>query len=298
MFPANFKYHRVDSFAQAVAALQDLGPEAKLMAGGQTLIPMMKLRLLRPVYLVDLGRIADGGGVTINSHGVEIGALATHKSVGGSEAASLFPVIGDCALGIADAQERSMGTLGGSLAEADPCSCWPTLLMALQAEVKCLGPGGARQQTVRELLRDAYSPALNECELMTSIVIDRRHLEGHGAFVAFKRAAPAYPTASVALQLQITGNRVTQIGLALGCVGLTPLAVDGAFALLEGRELTAAAIDDVAALASETAEPFDDNKGTSAYKRSLVKGLVRRAFRITEQRRCGLPTEPTHTYYG
>ena len=298
MFPANFTYHRVDSFAQAVAALHELGPEAKLMAGGQTLIPMMKLRLLRPVHLVDLGRIADGRAVTVDAHGVEIGALATHKSVGGSVVASLFPIIGDCALGIADAQVRSMGTIGGSLAEADPCSCWPTLLMALQAEVNCLGPEGARQQTVRELLRDAYSPALKEDELMTSIVIDRRYLDGHGAFVAFKRAAPAYPTASVALQLQIVGNRVTQIGLALGCVGLTPLAVDGAFALLKGRELTAAAIDDVAALAAETAEPLDDNKGTATYKRSLVKGLVRRAFRIAEQRRCRLPTEPTHTYYG
>ena len=160
MFTANYTYHRVKSFQEAVAALQNLGPEAKLLAGGQTLIPMMKLRLLRPAHLVDLGRISDGNAVTITDESVQIGALASHTAVSRSEAAYQFPVIADCALGIADVQVRSMGTVGGSLAEADPCSCWPTLLIALGAEVICLGPEGVRKQTVRELLQDAYSPAL------------------------------------------------------------------------------------------------------------------------------------------
>ena len=191
-----------------------------------------------------------------------------------------------------------MGTIGGSLAEADPCSCWPALLVAFDARVRCLGPKGERVQTLRSLLKDAYTPALGEAELITSVEVDRAALEGHGAFVAFKRAAPAYPTASCALQLAMDGERVRSVRLALGCVALTPIVIDAAQTILEGGALSAQKIDELGTLAAQAAEPVADNKGSEAYKRSLIQGLVRRAFSIVQSRRAGQPHAATHTYYG
>ncbi len=298
MFPANYRYHRAESFAAASAALQAFGTDAKLLAGGQTLIPMMKLRLVKPSHLIDIGRLATGHAITGEGAVISIGALATHASVGTSDLARTYPVFADCGLGIADVQVRNMGTLGGSLAEADPSSCWPTLLLALGARVRCLGPDGERVQTVRSLLKDAYTPALDSAELITSVEIDRAALEGHGAFVAFKRAAPAYPTASCALQVAMDGERVRSVRLALGCVALTPIVIDGVQAILQGNALNAKKIDEAGELAAQAAEPVDDNKGSEAYKRSLIQGLVRRAFSIAQSRRAGQPHAATHTYYG
>lgn len=297
MFPANYRYHRVASFAEACQALEAC-EDAKLLAGGQTLIPMMKLRLLTPGELIDLGRLEDGRYASWRGDTLEIGALTTHAAIAASEAARAYPILSDCGLGIADAQVRNMGTIGGSLAEADPCSCWPAALLALDARVRCLSPRGQRTQTVAELLRDAYTPNLEDAELITAIEIDREMLEGVGAFVAFKRAAPAYPTASCALRLSFDGDRVQRIGLALGCVALTSLRVPGVEEALKGQVLTDGLIDEVAAWAAETAEPVADNKGSEAYKRSLVQGLVRRAFDVALCRRNGIPHTETHTYYG
>ncbi|MGQ0653885.1 MAG: FAD binding domain-containing protein, partial [Betaproteobacteria bacterium] len=257
-----------------------------------------KMRLVRPSDLVDLGGIGRGRDTVEVSASLRIGALATHAALGASEPASRYRAIADCALGIADVQVRNLGTIGGSLAEADPSSCWPALLVALEANVRCLGPKGERMQPVRTLLKDAYTPDLGEAELITEVQIPRDSLEGHGAFVAFKRAAPAYPTASCALQLAMQGDEVRSLRLALGCVGLTAIAVDGAQPLVAGRPLSADRIEHVAAFAAEKCEPVPDNKGSEAYKRSLVRGLVRRAFGIVQARRAGRPHEPTHMYYG
>jgi carbon-monoxide dehydrogenase medium subunit len=135
----------------------------------------------------------------IGDHAVEIGALARHGDIGKSQLAAIYPIIHDCALGIADAQVRNMGTIGGSLAEADPSSCWPALMVALDAQVLCQGPNGERIQRVRELLTDAYTPNLVKGELITRVAISRQALDGFGAFVAFKRSASAYPHRNGAL---------------------------------------------------------------------------------------------------
>lgn len=298
MFPASFEYHRATSFADASRALRQFGPDARLMAGGQTLIPMLKLRLVRPSHLVDLGGVVESRGVELGPDALVIGALATHAAIAGSPAASRFPIVADCGGGIADAQVRNLGTVGGSLAEADPCGCWPTLLSALDARVRCSGPDGERTVAVRELLRDAYSPALRDAELLAEVVVDRAALDGDGAFVAFKRAAAAYPTASCALQLQMRGEVVERVRLALGCVAMTPVVVDEATAILQGERPSAALVGQVADAAARQAQPLSDNKGSEEYKRSLVRGLVARAFEIVQRRRAGQPHPPTHTYYG
>src|SRR5262245_11845013 len=142
MYPCSFRYHTAASFDEACVLLAKLGPDAKPIAGGQTLIPMIKLRLLRPSDLVDLRRISGAQNIRESKEAIEIGALARHQDIGKSEIANRYPILKDCALGIADVQVRNMGAIGGSLAEADPSSCWPALLVALDARVRCIGPGG------------------------------------------------------------------------------------------------------------------------------------------------------------
>jgi carbon-monoxide dehydrogenase medium subunit len=298
MYPASFRYHRATSFEEAAAALLSLGDNAKVMAGGQTLIPMMKLRLIKPSDLIDLAGISGASGIAETDGTVRIGALARHADIGGSATAARYAILQDCALGIADPQIRNMGTIGGSLAEADPCSCWPALLVALDARVLCVGPSGRREQPVRTLLADAYTPNLEPGELITEIVIDRSSLADFGTFVAFKRCAPAYPTASCALCIAYDGDRVARLRMGFGCVGLTPLALDQAADVARGRVVNAELIDEVATLASDSVDPFEDNKGSAAYKRSLVRGLMRRAFANVERRRRGEPVMETHSYYG
>ena len=297
MYPSNFRYHRAASFEQACALLAKLGPDARPIAGGQTLIPMMKLRLLKPSDLVDLRGIAGAEDIRETDEIIEIGALARHQDIGKSEIAARYPILKDCALGIADVQVRNMGTIGGSLAEADPSSCWPALLVALDARVRCVGGGGTREQSVVELLADAYTPNLGPGELIERILIHRSALSGFGSFVAFKRAAPAYPTASCALVVHYDGDRVGSARLGFWCLGLTPSVLDLS-EQLGGKAVTPALVQEVADIAAAFVEPFADNKGSEAYKRSLLKALVKRAFDNVERRRNGETVKETHFYYG
>lgn len=298
MYPAKFDYHRASSFADAAAALAEAGDDGKALAGGQTLIPMLKLRLLRPQLLVDLGGIREAREIGADGDVIEIGALARHAEIARSDLGRRYPILRDCALGIADVQVRNMGTIGGSLAEADPSSCWPALLVALDGAVLCENPEGERAQSVRDLLADAYTPALDAGELITRVAIERESLEGHGAFVAFKRCAPAYPTASCALQVRYEGDVVASVRMGFGCMGLTSLPYDEADVLAAGSPVTDALVERIGEAASAAVEPVEDAKGTAAYKRSLVRGLVRHAFAIVEARRQGRPHEETHRYYG
>ncbi|MET0278013.1 MAG: xanthine dehydrogenase family protein subunit M [Pseudorhodoplanes sp.] len=297
MYPSAFRYHKAATFGEACDMLVKLGPDARPMAGGQTLIPMMKLRLVSPSDLVDLGGIEGAQEIQESGDTVEIGALARHQDIGKSALAAHYPILKDCALGIADVQVRNMGTIGGSLAEADPNSCWPALLVALDAKVICVSKDGTREQAVRDLLADAYTPNLEPGELITKILIDRKALSGEGTFVAFKRAAPAYPTASCALTIQYDGETVCSARFGFGCLALTPLAMD-ATAALAGKTVTSKLIQDIAETAAAFVEPITDNKGTEAYKRSLLKGLVKRAFDVVERRRRGEAVTETHFYYG
>jgi carbon-monoxide dehydrogenase medium subunit len=298
MYPSGFNYTRAATLEDAVALLERLGPDAKLIAGGQSLLPLLKLRLLQPSHLVDIGRVEGVRNIQWSDGVLKIGALVTHARAARAEATRAFPIVRDCAGGIADEQVRSLGTVGGALAEADPSSCWPTMLLALDAQVHSLGPQGRRVQSVRSLLRDAFSPNLGGCELLESVHIHSDALAGQGAFVAFKRAAGAYPTASVALQVAFNGSQVTRVGLSLGCVGPTPLVVDGATEAVRGHPLDAVAVRKLQDMAASTAHPESDNKGSADYKRSLVQGLVRRACAVIEARRAGGAVPETHTYYG
>ena len=298
MYPSRFDYIKVASFSEASAALVDGGSDAKLMAGGQTLIPMMKLRLLAPKLLIDLTGIQGADEVTLGDDLIEIGALTRHGVAGKSEAAKTFAIIQDCALGIADAQVRNMGTIGGSIAEADPCACWPAVLTTLDAVALCEGSEGTRVQSIRTLLADAYTPALTMGEIITRIAIPRESLDGFGTFVAFKRSAPAYTTASCALQVNLDGDIVRSLRIGFGCLGLTALPFDAANEIAAGKVFNEALAKLIGDAASQFVEPLSDNKGSEAYKRNLARGLVIRAFDVIARRRAGIEVRDTHHYYG
>lgn len=298
MYPARFEWHRASSFKEASDALLALGPDAKLIAGGQTLIPMMKLRLLRPTDLVDISRVASASEIQLDEHELRIGALARHYEVGISAVANPYPMLRDCALGIADPQIRNMGTVGGGLAEADPSGCWPTLLVGLDAEALCVGRNGERLVKVRDLLVDAYSPALEPGEIIAQIRISRASLSPTSAYVVFKRSAPAYPTASCAVSVNFEDDVIASLKIGIGCAALVPYSPSEVEESISGERLTPSLIDQIADYAAELAEPFDDNRGSAEYKRTLVSALVKRAFSTVERRRAGPGQFKTHTYYG
>jgi aerobic carbon-monoxide dehydrogenase medium subunit len=299
MYPAPFRYHRAKSLAAAVSLLQDLGEEAKVLAGGQSLIPLMKLRLARPAELVDLNFIPGLSYVEARDGELRIGALARHAEIENAPATGRIPILHDCASGIADVQVRNRGTIGGSLAEADPSGDWAAVLLALGAEVRCLGPAGERSLPLGAFLLDAYTTALGPAELLREVIVKHPGKNSGGAYLAVKRSAPVYATAAAAVQLTMADAATCERAeIVLGCVGLLPIrAAEAAAALLE-KPLTPKTIQAAGEAAMAAADPQPDLRGTKEYKRLLVGALVRRAIAAAARRARGETVELSHDYTG
>jgi aerobic carbon-monoxide dehydrogenase medium subunit len=225
MYPRAFTYHRAGSLKEAVTMLSQLGEGAKLLAGGQSLIPLMKLRFANPVHLVDLNFISGTSYVRELDDALHFGPLTRHAEIEKSASTARVPILRDCAAGIADVQVRNRGTIGGSLAEADPSGDWATVLLTISCEVRCTGTAGERTLQLSEFLKDAYTTTLAHDEVVSEVVVKVPPRNSGGAYIAFKRTAPVYPTASAAVQLTMEGDRCKDVAIALGCVGLLPIRV-------------------------------------------------------------------------
>src|SRR5579864_4707104 len=219
MFPRAFQYHRAGSLREAATLLAQLGSEAKLLAGGQSLIPLMKLRFANPAHLVDLNFVPGTSYIRQEGGGLRVGALACHADIENSPAAASIPILHDCAAGIADVQIRNRGTIGGSLAEADPSGDWAAVLLTQKTEVHCLSPRGERTVPLAAFISDAYTTVLERDELVREIVVKPPEKGSGGAYLAFKRSAPVYPTASAAVQLTMKDDVCSDAAIVLGCVG-------------------------------------------------------------------------------
>ena len=297
MYPAPFRYHRVESVDEAVAKLTELGDGARALAGGQTLLVFLKQRFDEPTDLVDIGRIPGLDNIeTVGQEG-RIGALATHAQIAASGLAAAVPIVRDCAIGIADNQVRSRGTIGGSVATGDPSCDWPVLLHTLDAQVDCRGVGGNRTVDINEFVVDLYETVLQPDEIITAVRFGLPKPGSGGAYCAFKRCAPAYPTVSVGVQLTLDGGAVGHVRIALGSVGLTPIRAHDAEVELQGHELTEDRIDQAAAAAAAEAEPLDDQRGSPEFKRHVVRSLTKRAIGIAIRRAKGEQVENSHEYY-
>lgn len=282
-----------------MAVLSELGEEGRPLAGGQSLIPLMKLRLARPAVLVDLNSIPGLSQIDKRNGAIRIGALARHAEIADSELASAVPILHDCAAGIADAQIRNRGTIGGSLAEADPSGDWAPVLLTLPTEVHCIGPKGARTIALSDFLKDAYTSALENGELVREVTVKIPPKNSGGAYVAFKRSAPVYASASAAVQLTMADRDMCQQArIYLGCVGLLPVHAEAAEKELRGRKVTPQAILAAGEAAMEAAQPHSDMRGSAEYKKVLVKSLVKRAIEAALRRSRGEQVKVTHEYVG
>jgi carbon-monoxide dehydrogenase medium subunit len=299
VYAAPFSYHRPASLQEAIKLLQELGEEARILAGGQSLIPLMKMRMARPAALVDINFIPGLREIQSPKGELRFGALARHADIENSEAAAAIPIIHDCAAGIADVQVRNQGTIGGSLAEADPSGDWGTALLTLETSVICLGPKGQSIVPLDEFMRDAYTTVLAHDELVTGVHVKVPPKGSGGAHLAFKRTAPVYPTVSAAVQLTLEGKETCkEARIVLGCVGLTAIRAKAAEAALRGKTLNDKSIQAAAEAAREAADPQSDMRGSADYKRLMVVALVKRAIGIAARRARGERAEAGHEYVG
>ena len=276
--------------------LAQLGEDAKLLAGGQSLIPLMKLRFANPAHLVDLNFISGTSYIKRDNGTVRFGALTRHAEIEASDAAASIPILHDCAAGIADVQVRNRGTIGGSLAEADPSGDWATVLSTLSVEVRCLGVNGERTVPLTDFIRDAYTTVLAHDELVSEVVVKAPPKGSGGAYLAFKRSAPVYPTASAAVHLTMDGDVCQEAAIALGCVGLIPIRAKDAEAALGGQTLSDKTITNAMEAVRAAADPQTDMRGSADYKRTLVGALVKRAIEIATRRARGEHVEVSHIY--
>jgi carbon-monoxide dehydrogenase medium subunit len=297
MYPSRFNYHRAGSVDEAVQMMCEAGEGGRFLAGGQTLLVLMKLRFDEPSDVVDIGRIPDLDRIDSNGDQVSVGALATHRRIAESDLARSVPIVGDCANGIADNQVRSCGTIGGSLASGDPSCDWPALLHTLDAEITCRGPGGSRTLDINGFVDDLYQTVLKPGEIVTGVRFARPGPGSGGAYCAFKRCAPAYPTVSVGVQLTLENGLIVSSRIALGSSGLTPIRAVDAEKELTGQDSAAPDLERAAEAAVAAADPVHDQRGSPAFKRRLIAALTRRATNIALRRANGETVKNSHEYY-
>ena len=296
MYPRSFHYHRAQSLEEAVSLLSSLGPEARLLAGGQSLIPLMKLRLAAPRHLVDLNFAPGLSYIDSAGSQLRLGAMARHSELEASMDARRIPILHDCAAGIADVQVRNRGTLGGSLAEADPTGDWAPVMLALGADVVCLGPQGQRVLPLASFIQDAFTTALTPGELVREVIVQTPPAKSGGAYLAFKACAPVYAAASAAAQLTLEDGECSAANIYLGAVALTPLHAAEAEAALLGKPVNEKFIAAAAEAAAAASDPPADLRGSRDYKRALVRALVTRALEAAHRRARGEAVEVSHLY--
>jgi aerobic carbon-monoxide dehydrogenase medium subunit len=279
MIPGSFSYHRPSTVADAVKLLSTLGEEARPLAGGHSLVPMMKLRLATPEHLVDLHGIAGLKGIRRDGNRIVIGAMTTqHELLASDDIAKSLPILHETALLIADPQVRYMGTIGGNVANGDPGNDMPALMMTLGASYRLEGPTGARDIAASEFYQGAYFTALEPGEILTSISVPAP-AAGHGyAYEKLKRKIGDYATAAAAVVLTMAGGKVASCAIGLTNLHETPLlAADAAQAMI-GTSLDPATLKKAAAAAVAIMSPAADARGPAEYRRHVGGIMVTRAL--------------------
>jgi len=280
MIPPSFEYFRPKTIPEAIAFLQQYGDDAKILSGGQSLIPMMKLRLARPSYLVDINRIKGLSHIKEESGFLKIGGLTREAELEASPVVrAKYPIIIDTAHVIADPQVRNLATVGGNLAHGDPANDHPATMLALGAQIVATGPKGERVIPVEDFFLSLFSTALRHDEILTEIRIPIPPPRSGGAYFKLERKVGDFATAAVAAQLTLDGNGTCQKGgIGLTNVGPTPIKARKAEDSLRGKKLDGSTIAQAAQLAADESEPSADLRGPVEYKRGLVKELTKRAL--------------------
>lgn len=286
MIPSAFAYHRARSVKAALRLLQTYGDDARLLAGGQSLLPMMKLRVIAPGHLVDIGRIAALRRIRVRDGRLRIGALATHAMLEVSPAVRrAAPLLAETAAAIGDLQVRNLGTIGGALAHADPAADYPASALALDAEVTVEGPTGSRLVPIEGFFRGLMATALGPGELLTAVSVPTMPRGAGAAYLKMPNPASGFALAGVAAVLHLDdAGRCRRV--RVGVTGVAPAAyrASGVEAALVGQEPTDALLAQAAALASDGVEANNDLHASADYRLHLARVLARRALLAARDR--------------
>ena len=285
MIPAGFEYHAPRSVDAALKLLGDLGPDAKLLAGGHSLLPMMKLRFAQPSHLVDLGRIAELRGIAQVGDEIRIGAMTTENDLLRSALlAEKVPLLVEGAGWIADPQVRYKGTIGGDISHGDPGNDHPALMLALDASFVLAGPSGERVVKADGYFLGLYATLLEPGEILTQVRVPIPPAGSGWSYQKLKRKTGDFATAATAVQLQLAGGRIAKVGIGLTNVGTTALKARAAEDFLAGRALDETALREAARLAMSICEPMADLRGDAEYKTAMCGEMTRRALQAAHQR--------------
>lgn len=286
MYPASFEYLKPHNVSEAIDLLRRYGDDAKLLAGGQSLVPMMKLRVARPKYLVDIHRIGDLNYIRKEPGQIRCGAMIRHVQI--QESPLLrehLPILCEAASTIGDVQVRNRGTLGGGLVEADPSGDYGPVVLALNAQMRCVGPNGERLIPAREFFSFAYTSVLENDEILTEIIFPLLENSSAGVYLKLERVAGDFAIAGAAVQLSVDQSGICrQIGIGVTGAGAVPQKAVSIETLLLGQKITPAVIEQVGSLIQQGAEPIEDLRGSASYKKKAVGAVLRRAIAACLQR--------------
>lgn len=279
MIPAAFEYAAPSSIAETISLLQDHGDEAKILAGGHSLLPLMKLRLAAPGILIDLGRVRDLAYIRDEDGHVAIGPMTTHYMLESSDLLrQRLPLLSTAASTVGDMQVRNRGTIGGSLAHADPASDLPTVVTALRGQIVATGPNGDRTIAARDFFQDIWTSALEPDEVVTEIRIPHGTDRSAYAYEKFRQRASDWAIVGVAVSLDRQNGSIERASVVLTNVGTTPVTATGVEQALAGQEANAETVRRAAELASDGLDPSPELKASPDYKRHLARVLTRRAL--------------------
>ena len=280
MFPAAFDYSAPATLAEALSILKQKGDDAKVMAGGQSLIPLLRLRFAQPALVLDIGRLPALATIAKDGGHVRIGALTRHVDVERShDLAKLIPLMVEAVHWISDPLVRNRGTVVGSVCHADPAGDWGSVMLALGADVVAHSAAGERVIHISDFFQGPFTTALRADEVATEIRIPLPTGPSGGSYHKLERKVGDFATVAVAVHVEFDGRKVKRAGIGLTSVGATNIEAKEAAKALAGHELTDDSIAEAGRLAAAAAEPKDDNRGTAAYKKDVVRVFVQRGLK-------------------
>ena len=280
MFPAAFDYRAPTSLEEALGLLAERGDDAKIMAGGQILIPLLKLRFAQPALVIDIGRLPSMAGIARHNGHLTIGALARHVDIErNADLPKLCPILVDTVHWISDPLVRNRGTMAGSVCHADPSGDWGSVMLALDANIVARSKSGERVIPAASFFQGPFTTALKPDEIVTEIRIPMPKGPAGGAYNKLERKVGDFATVAVAVHVELSGGKIAKAGIGLTAVGETNIKAAAAEKALAGHEPTDELIAEAARLASEAAHPKDDIRGTAAYKKDVVRVYVQRGLK-------------------
>lgn len=288
MIPGNFDYHAPKDLDEAIGLLSELGTGAKILAGGQSLIPAMRFRLAAPMHLIDINRLDDLAYVREEGSHLAIGAMTRESRLEESAVVQeRYPLLADTARVVADPLVRNLATVGGNIAHSDPANDHPATLLAYGAEIVARGPNGTRTIAIDDFFVDLFENALADDELLTEIRVPRPRAGQGGGYVKFERKVGDYAIGAVAAFVELEGDTVKSVRIGLTNVSPVPMRATDAEGELAGKPLTDETLEAAGKAAAAQCDPSPDLRGSEEYKRDLIRVLTRRAVRRAASRARG-----------